>query len=81
MSVEFRVKHLSREVSGVNFMSEVSLISCIKNKVSQLHVIEINTTESVLKQQLDKFICISCKIFKNYGLVYPPRLSLFLGLT
>jgi len=47
--VEFRVKHLSIQTSGMNLTSEVSLISCIKNCL-RLDVIAINTIESVLKK-------------------------------
>ena len=36
-------------------------------------MIEINTIESVLKKQLDKFMCFSYKIFKNPGRVFPGR--------
>jgi len=41
---------LSREISGMNLTSEVSLISCIKYSAGRLHVTDISTIESVLKK-------------------------------
>jgi len=68
--MEFRVKHLSREISGMNLMPVISLISCIKWSASRLHV-----------RDKHYWMCISCcKTFKNPGRVFPGRAGLVFRL-
>jgi len=49
----------------MNLISEVSLQCNFMHKIVPVGYM------CVLKKLLDKFMCISCKIFKNRGRVFP----------